>query len=53
MENIPTGLANDLPTILKTLENEFKSRSVNNFLQRLNLDPNGVFYLLSARGPPR
>ena len=40
MENTPTGCGSDLPTILRILKNDRKSRSVNNSLQPLDLDPN-------------
>ena len=42
MENTPTGCGSDLPTILRFLKNDWKSRSVNNFLQPLDLDPNRI-----------
>ena len=42
MENTPTGCGSDLPTILIILKNDRKSRSVNNFLQPLDLDPNRI-----------
>ena len=41
MENTPTGCGSDLPTSLRILKNDRKSRSVNNSLQRLDLEPNG------------
>ena len=37
MENTAAGCADDLPTILEIFKNEPKSRSVNNYLQQLNL----------------
>jgi hypothetical protein len=48
--NTPTDCGSDLPTILKILKNERKSRSVNNFLQPLDLDPNRIkdFYSRKA-----
>ena len=42
MENTPTGCGSDLPTILRILKNDRKSRSVNNFLECSDLDPNSV-----------
>jgi hypothetical protein len=45
IENTPTGCGSDLPTILRILKNDRKSRSVNNFLQPLDLDPNRIKYL--------
>jgi hypothetical protein len=42
MENTPTGCGSDLPTILRILKNDRTSRSVNNFLQPLDLDPNRI-----------
>ena len=42
MENTPAGCGSDLPTILRILKNDRKSRSVNNFLQPLDLDPNRI-----------
>ena len=42
MENTPTGCGSDLPTILRIFKNDRKSRSVNNFLQPLDLDPNRI-----------
>ena len=47
MENTPTGCGSDLPTILRILKNDRKSRSVNNFLECSDLDPNSrkdLFY---------
>jgi hypothetical protein len=44
MENTPAGCGSDLPTNLRILKNDRKSRSVNNFLQPLDLDPNNVKY---------
>ena len=50
MENTPTDCGSDLPTVLKILKNERRSRSVNNFLQPLDLDPNRIkdFYSRKA-----
>lgn len=42
MENTPTGCADDLCTILKILKNDPKPRSVNNSIQRLDLDPSSI-----------
>ena len=42
MENTPTGCGSDLPTILRISKNDRKSRSANNFLQPLDLDPNRI-----------
>jgi hypothetical protein len=42
MENTPTGCGSDLPTILRILKNDSKSRSVNIFLQPLDLDPDRI-----------
>jgi hypothetical protein len=42
MENTAIGCGSDLPTILRILKNDRKSRSVNNFLQPLDLDPNRI-----------
>ena len=39
------GFAHQANTILRTFENDRKSRSVNNFLQPLDLDPNRIKYL--------
>jgi hypothetical protein len=47
MQNTPAGCGSHLPTILRTFENEPKSRSVNNFLECSDLDPNSrtkIFY---------
>ena len=44
MENTPTVCGSDLPTILGILKNDGKSRSVNNSLQPLNLEPNRIQY---------
>jgi hypothetical protein len=53
MENTPTGCGRDLPTILRILKNDKKSRSVNNFLQPLDLDPNRIqVFVLPAKAPP-
>jgi hypothetical protein len=46
MENTPTGCGSDLPTILRILKNDRKSRSVDNFLQPLDLDPNRIKYFV-------
>ena len=40
MENTPTGCGSDLPSILRTFKNDPKSRSVNNFLECSDVDPN-------------
>jgi hypothetical protein len=37
-----TGCGSDLPTILRILKNDRRSRSVNNSLQPLDLDPNRI-----------
>ena len=55
MESTPTGCADDLSTILGLFKNDPKWRSVNNYLQRLDLCLNsrqGFFYQpqLSAAG---
>ena len=42
MENTPTGCGSDLPTILRILKNDPKSRSVNNFSQRSNFELLGL-----------
>jgi hypothetical protein len=42
MGNTPTGRANDLPTMLAIFKSDPKSRSVNNLLQQLDLDPNSI-----------
>ena len=42
MENTPTGCADDLPSILAIFKNDPKSRSVNNSLQRPDLDPGSI-----------
>ena len=52
MGNTPTGRADDLPTILGISKNELKSRSVNNSLQRLDLDPNSRKKCLPDKAPP-
>jgi hypothetical protein len=39
MENTPTVCADDLPSVLGIFKNDPKSKSVNNVLQRLDLDP--------------
>ena len=38
MENAPTGNGSDLLTILRTFKNYTKSRGVNNFLKRSDVD---------------
>ena len=52
MENTPTVHADALPinTILGIPKIESKSRSVNNFLQQLNFDPNSIKD--PAKAPP-
>jgi hypothetical protein len=53
MENTPTGCGSDLPTILRILKNDRKSRSVHNFLQPLDSDPNRIKdFCLPAKAPP-
>ena len=42
MENTPTVCTDDLPTIPEILYNDPKSRSVRNFLQQLDFDPNSI-----------
>ena len=42
MVNTPTECADDLPTIPGFFTNHPKSRSVNNSLQRSDLDPNSI-----------
>ena len=42
MENTPTGCGCHLPTNLRILKNDRKSRSVNNSLECSDLDPNSV-----------
>jgi hypothetical protein len=42
MDNTPTGCGSDLPTNLTILKKSRKSRSVNNSLQPLDLDPNRI-----------
>jgi hypothetical protein len=52
-QNTSTGCGSDLPAIMHILKNDRKSRSVNNFLQPLDLDPNRIhFFLLPAKAPP-
>ena len=48
MENTPMGCGSDLPRILGMSENYPKSRSVNNFLQRLDLDPNSTIFCVTS-----
>ena len=45
MENTPTGRADDLPTFLGIFKNDPK-RSVNNSLQRLDLDPQSTVFVV-------
>jgi len=45
MENTPTGCGSHLPTILRILKNDRKSRSVNNTFQPLDLHPNRIKYV--------
>ena len=42
MEDIPTGFADDLPTILGIFKHDPKSRIVNISLQRLDFAPNSI-----------
>lgn len=42
MDDTPAGCGDDLPTILGTVKNVPKSRSINNFLQRPDVDPNSA-----------
>ena len=49
MENTPTRHGSDLPTILRIFKNDRKSRSVNNFLQPLDLDPNRIKDLFTSQ----
>jgi hypothetical protein len=47
MQNTPAGCGSNLPLLLRTFKNDSKSRSVNNFLECSDLDPNSrkdVFY---------
>ena len=47
MQNTPAGCGSHLPSILRTFKNDPKSRSVNNFLECSDLDPNSgkdLFY---------
>jgi hypothetical protein len=54
MQNTPTAYGSDLFTILRTLKNQSKSRSVNNSLECSDLGPEGSKRLISpARAPPR
>ena len=49
MENIPVGRGSDSPIIRGIFKNDTKSRSVNNALQQLGVDPNSTkdfFYQL-------
>jgi hypothetical protein len=46
-QNTPTGCGSHLPSILRPFKNDPKSRSVNNFLECTDLDPNSrkdLFY---------
>ena len=53
MENTPLVCADELPSILGMVNKYPKSRSVNNFLQRLDFDPNSMKDVsLPAKAPP-
>ena len=52
MENTPAGCGSDLHTILGIFKNKPKSRSVSIFVQRLDFDPNSVYFMLPANAPP-
>ena len=48
MENTLTVRADDLPSILGILKQDPKSRSVNDFLQQLDFDPNSITVIFVA-----
>ena len=53
MEDTPTGRGIDLFTVLGNFQNGPQSRSVNNFCQPLDLDPNSRTYVfLQVKAPP-
>ena len=49
MENAPTECGSDLLAIREFSKNGSRSRSVNNSLQRLDLDPNSTLVLFTSQ----
>ena len=49
MENTPTGCGSDLPTILRILKNDRKSKSVHIFVRPLDLNPNRIKKLFTSQ----
>ena len=49
MQNTPTGCGSELLTILRILENDRTSRSVNNVFECSDLGPNSITFVCASQ----